>query len=68
MYDELLPFWKIRRKEIETRARSVSTWLSALASRGYRYEYSKEQVEGTTFPKDCIVEGIMLFTWEAALD
>jgi hypothetical protein len=68
MYEELLPFWKIRRREIETNSRTISTWLHALSKRKLSHKFSKECVEGTVYPRDCVVQGIMLFTWEAGLD
>lgn len=85
MYEELLPFWKIRCKMRQERSDRLglamtaqdSPWTYFLAERGI---YEATYNGGTAAPKtgtfqwvegegdwDCLVLGVMLFTWEQGI-
>ena len=71
MYEELLPYWKERCHEITnvspTSSQTGTDWVEELERKNLSWEWGKgESING--YYKDCIVQDIMLFTWEAGLD
>ena len=76
MYDELLPYWKTRCRCEPDTVHPHLDWTVELNRRGIYHEHQTlacdvkgafEWVKGASGNYDCLVLGIMLFTWEAGI-
>ncbi len=68
MYEELLPYWKARCRAVLERKGTkrnrydmrIAVWQHKVEAMGLSGLYNPHN-------KDCLVGGVMLFTWEAGI-
>jgi len=74
MYEELLPFWKQFTKAYDPPDVDMSEWVVVLARHGFTHKIYKDGSAGWEWINhdyksfDCLVGGVILFTWEAGME
>ena len=66
MYEELMPIWKARCKSA-TKHNYFTNWPIELDARKLSYKYIYRYDLNGVALQDCLVNGIMLFTWEQGI-
>jgi hypothetical protein len=72
MYEELLPYWKERCltiRDLKEPGRLLhNKWTDMLKKKRLKWEWVSESGHNDGYYHNCIVQGIILFTWEAGLE
>jgi hypothetical protein len=75
LYDELLPYWVASCKGIRDANRDHGKWVDYLKENGLTREWLEADrhvpivtPDGQYYCGGCIVQGVMLFTWEAGVE